>query len=103
MGTATFEGHIEAAKGIAGGRPRIAGHRITVQDIAIWHEWLGLSADRITAEHNLRLADVYAALTYYYDHQDEIDRSIQESKTFIEALRHNTPSRISQKLDDPSA
>ena len=103
MGKIVFEGHIETTEGIVGGKPRIAGHRITVQDIAIWHEWLGLSADQITAEHDLTLADVYAALTYYYDHRDEIDHSIQESKTFVEALRQNTPSKVSQKLDDRPA
>ena len=30
--------HIEITPGICGGKPRIAGHRIRVQDIVIWHE-----------------------------------------------------------------
>ncbi|MEK7732296.1 MAG: DUF433 domain-containing protein, partial [Planctomycetota bacterium] len=33
--------HIEATPGVCGGRPRIAGHRIRVQDIAVWHESWG--------------------------------------------------------------
>ena len=41
MGTKTLDGHIEITKGIAGGKPRIAGHRITVQNIVIWYELLG--------------------------------------------------------------
>jgi uncharacterized protein (DUF433 family) len=56
--------HIEITPGIAGGKPRIAGHRITVQNIAIWHERMGKSADEI-AEYDLTLGDVYAALAYY--------------------------------------
>jgi uncharacterized protein (DUF433 family) len=29
--------HIAIAEDVAGGKPRIAGHRITVQHIVIWH------------------------------------------------------------------
>jgi uncharacterized protein (DUF433 family) len=47
-----------------GGKLRIAGHRITVQNIVIWHERLGLSADEIATEYGLSLADLYAALAY---------------------------------------
>ena len=64
--------HIAIAEDVAGGKPRIAGHRITVQHIVIWHERMGLSADEIASNHGLSLADVYATLTYYYDHRQEI-------------------------------
>lgn len=85
--------HIEITPGIAGGKPRIAGHRITVHDIAIWHERIGKSADEIATEYDLTLADVYAALAYYFDHREEIDRDIEESKLFVEALRQHTSSQ----------
>ena len=39
--------HIESSPGVCGGKPRIAGHRITVQNIVIWHERMGMSADGI--------------------------------------------------------
>jgi uncharacterized protein (DUF433 family) len=39
--------HIEITPGVCGGKPRIAGHRIRVQDIAIWHEQMGMSPDEI--------------------------------------------------------
>lgn len=67
----TVSSHIEITPGVAGGRPRVVGHRITVQDIVIWHERLGLSADAIAREYGPSLADVYAALAYYYDHREE--------------------------------
>ena len=94
MTTAHTNQRIEATPGIAGGKPRIAGHRITVQDVVIWHEWLGRSADEISAEHGLDLADIYAALAYYYDHQTEIDRTIREQEDFVAALRQRTPSKL---------
>ena len=30
--------HIEITPGVVGGKPRIAGHRIRVLDIVVWHE-----------------------------------------------------------------
>ena len=90
--------HIEITPGIAGGKPRIAGRRITVQNIAIWHEWMGRSADEIASEYDLTLADVYAALAYYYDHRLEIEKAIKESESFVEALRQQIPSKVAQKL-----
>jgi uncharacterized protein (DUF433 family) len=90
--------HIEITPGISGGKPRIAGRRITVQNIVIWHERLGKSADELCAEHDLTLAEVYAALAYYFDHRDEIDRGIADSEAFVEALRRRTPSMLEKKL-----
>jgi uncharacterized protein (DUF433 family) len=49
------------------GNPRIAGHRITMQDIAIWHERLGRTADEIATEYDLTLEEVYVALTFCFD------------------------------------
>jgi uncharacterized protein (DUF433 family) len=96
----TLDQHIESTPGIAGGKPRIAGRRITVQNIVIWHERMGKSADEIATEYDLTLADVYAALAYYFDHRSEIDRAIKESTAFAEALRQRSPSKLRQKLQE---
>ena len=96
----TLDQHIECTEGIAGGKPRIAGHRITVQNIAIWHDRLGMSADEIASEYDLTLGDVHAALAYYFDHREEIDRSIEEGEAFVEALRQRMPSKVRQKLKE---
>ena len=90
--------HIETTAGVVGGKPRIAGRRITVQDIVIWHERLGKTPDEIAAEYDLTLAEVYAALAYYFDHRDEIDQSISDGQAFAEALRQSAPSKLQQKL-----
>jgi len=98
MAVKTLDQHIEVTPGITGGKPRVAGHRITVHNIVIWHERIGKSADEIATECDLTLADIYAALAYYYDHRSEIDRDIEESRAFVKALRESAPSKLKQKL-----
>jgi uncharacterized protein (DUF433 family) len=83
---ATIASHIEVTPGICGGKPRIAGHRIRVQDIVLWTEE-GRSADEIVTDFpQLSLADVYAALAYYHDHRERIDQDIREDEEFFRRL-----------------
>jgi len=93
--------HIVATAGVCGGKPRIAGHRIKVAHVVVWHQRMGLSADEIVSQHpGLTLSDVYAALTYYWDHRGDIDADIDASTAFADALRGNQPSildKIKQK------
>ncbi|MCA9416502.1 MAG: DUF433 domain-containing protein [Candidatus Omnitrophica bacterium] len=98
MSDRILERHIEITPGVAGGKPCIVGHRIKVRDVVIWHERMGKSPDEISAEYDLTLAEVYGALTYYFDHREEIDRDIHESDAFIQALRVETPSILSERL-----
>ena len=90
--------HIAISEDVAGGKPRIAGHRITVQHIVIWHERMGLSADEIASNHGLSLADVYAALTYYYDHRQEIDEAILADESYVVELRKRIKPKLSGKI-----
>jgi len=79
--------HIETTPGICGGQPRIAGHRIRVQDVVLWTEQ-GQSPDEIVSSFpQLSLADVHAALTYYYDHRVEIDQQISDDEAFVAKTR----------------
>jgi uncharacterized protein (DUF433 family) len=85
---AVAKDHIEATPGTCGGKPRIAGTRIRVQDVYVWHELQGLSADEIVDRYpQLSLADVHAALTYFYDHRDEITSQMREDAEFVKSLR----------------
>jgi len=90
----TLNQHIETTPGIMGGKPHVIGHRITVQDIAIWHERLGKSADEIASDYSLTLSEVHAALSYYFDHRAEIDDSIVDGQAFADALRLQTESKV---------
>lgn len=63
-----------------GGRPRIAGTRVSVQRIAAWHK-MGLNAEEITERMgNITLVQVYAALTYYHGNREEIEGYIAAEK-----------------------
>lgn len=98
MATKTLNDHIESTPDIAGGKPRIAGRRITVEHVAVWHERLGKTADEIADEYDLTLAEVYAALAYYFAHREDVDKSLEEGRAFIEAMRNATPSKLKAKL-----
>lgn len=89
---------IEITSGVSGGKPRIAGRRITVQNIAIWHERMGLSADQIAMDYDLTLAEIYAALAYYFEHRAEIDQSIHDGQALADAVRQAAPSQVKAKL-----
>ena len=95
--------HIVITPGVCGGKPRIAGHRIKVQDIVIWHERMGMSPDEIIYQHpSITLADVYAALAYYHDHREEIRQQIEEGENFAKQLQGNKPSLIEKILKGES-
>jgi prevent-host-death family protein len=65
---------------ISGGEPIIRGTRISIRHI-IERVRSGQSVEDILAAlPHLTAAQVYAALSYYYDHQPQIDRLIEESK-----------------------
>lgn len=98
MVTEVLNHHVTITPGVASGKPHIVGHRITVQNIAIWHERMGKSADEICTEYDLMLSEVYAALTFYFDHREDIDQSIEESESFVTSLRQQTPSVLEKKL-----
>ncbi len=88
----TLDERIESTPGVCGGRPRIAGHRIRVQDIAAWHEFHGMTPDEIVSGYpQLTLADVHAALAYYHANRDEIQRQMREDETFVDKLRRTDP------------
>ena len=83
--------HIELRPGLRGQRPFVAGHRVRVADIALWNEE-GLSADEIISRvPTISLADVHAALAYYFDHRAEIDRQIEEDDAFANEMEEATP------------
>jgi uncharacterized protein (DUF433 family) len=99
MAEYVLDRHIECTPGVCGGRPRIAGHRIRVQDIVLWHEIQGLSADEIIADFpQITLADVYAALAYYYDHREEVRQAMKEDENLVQIMREKTPSKIPTHL-----
>lgn len=77
MTTPTDTKYIVRDPDVLGGKPTIAGHRIAVHHIAWWYSQ-NESAEQIARDFHLAPAEVHAALVYYYDHKDEIDRELLE-------------------------
>jgi uncharacterized protein (DUF433 family) len=91
--------HITKTPGVCGGKACIAGHRIRVLDIVLWHEKRGLSPEEIlTVFPSITLADVYAALAYYLDHRGDVEDEIRREGETAEKYRHLFPSKLKDKL-----
>ena len=91
--------HVEITPGVCGGKPRIAGHRIRVQDIYVCHELRGMTPDEIVRAYpTITLADVHAALAYYWDHREEIQRQMKEDEEFVESLRAQAGPGLVERL-----
>jgi len=70
------------------GRPIIAGTRIKVSFLVQEKKAFGWSPEEIYFQHpELSLAQIHSALSYYYAHQEEVDREIEEETKAIEALK----------------
>lgn len=78
MPTEVIHPYITSDKKIGGGRPIISGTRTRVSNIVAYYK-LGLSPDELDREFpHLTLSQIHDALSYYYEHQEEIDREIDE-------------------------
>ena len=100
----TVASHIESRPDKCGGRPCIAGTRVRVQDIYVWHELQGQSPEEIVTDFKqLSLADVHAALAYYHDHREAIEAEVRAERTEAEQMKLSHPSKLVQKLTGQDA
>jgi uncharacterized protein (DUF433 family) len=72
---------------IRGGQPIIAGTTLRVSDLAAYHVLAGLTSEQLSAQFELDLARVHAALAYYYDHKAGIDAEIRANADQAEIWR----------------
>jgi len=83
--------YIGTKHGICGGRPVIVGTRFTVRSVVVHVLHQGLTPEELVREFpHLTMAQIYDALSFYYDHKDEIDGDIAQSPE--EALKNGNPS-----------
>ncbi len=88
--------YIETRADRCGGRPCIAGTRIRVQDIACDHELHGLTPEQIAREYpQVTLAQVHAALAYYFDHRGEIQAQIRQDERLVATLESQARAGLS--------
>lgn len=91
--------HIEIVEGAGGPKARIRGHRIRVVDVVGWYEQAGMSADEILEEFpTITKADIYAALAYYWDHKEELDRKMADDEAYVQEMMKKDPGRIQTLL-----
>jgi uncharacterized protein (DUF433 family) len=76
---ATEHPHVVRKPGTCGGAPLVRGTRITVRHIAtLWRA--GTPVDEIVRTFpHLQLSWVYDAISYYLDHQQEIDQEVEDN------------------------
>lgn len=78
----------------------IADTRVKVIEIALDKLAHGSSAEEIHFQHpHLSMAQIHAALAYYYDHQEELDAEIfRRLREADELAARNIDSPLQQKL-----
>ena len=74
------------------GVPALVGTSIEVAVIATEKIVNGLEPDEIAAHYNLSLAQVYAALAYYYDHKEAVDADIKDRLKIVDQIQGANPS-----------
>jgi len=73
--------------GVCGGAPVIRGTRFPVRSVVEYVLRQGMTPEEMVRQwRHLTLAQVYAALSYYYDHKVEIDRDIRAERRAFERL-----------------
>jgi len=83
--------HIEKQNSEAAHLKRLP--RIRVAQIVMDHLAYGWSPDEIRRQHPyLELAEIHAAMAYYYDHQQEIDAEIRAEMEEVEEARKTSMS-----------
>ncbi|HEY1860535.1 MAG TPA: DUF433 domain-containing protein [Gemmataceae bacterium] len=88
-------GYIVRTPGVCGGSPRIDGSRIRVQDVSILYEEAGNTPEQMhEAFPTVTLAQIHAALAYYFDHRDAIHADIAEEKRFAEEFKRQHPESV---------
>ena len=88
--------HIEVTPGTCSGQPRVAGTRIRVSNVVLWTEQ-GQSPDEIVASYpQLTLGDVHAALAYYFDNREEMDKLIAADEALVASLQ-NLPATVGKQ------
>ncbi len=76
----------------------IEGAKVKVMEVVLDHLAYGWSADQIHEQHpHLTLAQIHAALAFYYDRQAEFDAQIESDLKSLQQLRFTAGESNLQK------
>jgi uncharacterized protein (DUF433 family) len=100
METAAYT-HIESRPEVRGGKPCIKGTRISVYDVHVWHNLRGETPEEIVADFpQLSVSSIYAALSYYLDHREQIEDRETADQAYAEKLEQSQgPTRYTTLRD----
>ena len=85
-----LETMLVATPGTCGGRLRINGTRISVQQVAVLYRQ-GLSAEDIEQTYShVSLGQVFAALAYYHANRDEINAELAAEDGLYDRLKQES-------------
>ena len=82
------------------GVPIIAGTNMKVIEVVLEKTAYGWSPEELCFQHPyLTLGQIYSALAYYWDHQDVLDRDIEQRLAFVNQTRKITkPTPLTARL-----
>ena len=90
--TKTNHPYVERKKRVCGGRPVIRGTRFPVSSI-VWNHKLGFTIEEMLREFpHLTPAQVYDALSYFYDHQRDIEDEIRQAQDLETWIKKYPPT-----------
>jgi uncharacterized protein (DUF433 family) len=91
--------HVEKTPGVRAGKACIVGTRVAVVDVALALE-RGLTPEEIRTHFSSRpltLAEVHAALTYHYDHPEELADYLRRSEGVRESVETSRSAYLGRK------
>ena len=89
--------HIVKEPGYCGGKAAIDDTRVRVNNVAFLAKQ-GLAPQKIRDDYpDLTLAQVHVALTYYYDHTDEIEAELAAEDQAAEDFEHRKAELLAKR------
>lgn len=81
---------------VLGGKARLDGRRVSVFQIGEMYTEAGDAPEDIADQLGVSLADVHAALAYYFEHPDEMSAIRDRDEGYVNTLRER--SKAPEKL-----
>ena len=94
--------HITKIPGVCGGKATIDGRRVRVMDIAYMHRW-GLTPEQMLEDYEfLNLAQIHAALSYYYENREEIESEMKSDEGWAERFEREKAEFLKKRASSGS-
>lgn len=89
--------HITKIPGVCGGKATIDGRHVRVMDLVVLHRQGETPEQMLEAYDFLHLAQIYAALSYYYENPEEIDAQLKADELRDERFEQEKAEFLKKK------